>query len=706
MFTSLKARLALLALFCAFLSIFAISFVLISEHSLILENSLLEDLEDTVNIKQGQLAHHLEMIERSAAALGNHPRVTSFFKDEQENEELRALFQSIQLAQWGVSHHMLLINPEGSVIYSPNKTGSDMSGHYEESVASSPFFAKGKETTTVTDFFGFRESNHFHQIMFVPVKEDGSTLGVVGIEVCIDFFDQVFQESLEEKGLTFSLVALSGEKVVNNVEDLKPAIQTDALETAREDGIFKGLAQGLSGKDVYAVYLREQQWPWILCLEQDASRIQAQIVDARNQSLILAGIVLTLAGLLGLWVANRIAKPVVAINQGIVYTIEQNDLTTEMKVKSSDEIGRMATALNGFFQTMRQLVAENKQTSTALTESAGRLQESAGNLQQLSSVLEDEHREANSVSHTISNHAQELTVQTGGAREMVTALNSATEKMGEDLNRMSSLAEESDEMVNRTESALQRLRDSIQDVSRNTDKGTEVRQKIIDKVEDARTIMDGLDRSSQSVDEITRVIEKLADQTSLLALNATIEAEKAGAAGKSFGVVALDIKNLATQSRTSAEQITAQIKEIQTGAKNVGTAMSGIFSTISELHKMGEEAATAMDHQISTIHSVSEIVSEESSHLGRITKGVTNLATGVVTILQQLEALIEFLGKVDESAANSSQLTEQVRGCVEKMGASCSQLTHVAVLIQSSTEDMNRRFNNLDQLVAPYKTDM
>lgn len=63
----------------------------------------------------------------------------------------------------------------------------------------------------------------------------------------------------------------------------------------------------------------------------------------------------------------------------------------------------------------------------------------------------------------------------------------------------------------------------------------------------------------QEVEKFAATSEKIAKQTNLLALNATIEAARAGEYGKGFAVVAGEVKNLATQATTNAQDLRTQV---------------------------------------------------------------------------------------------------------------------------------------------------
>lgn len=61
---------------------------------------------------------------------------------------------------------------------------------------------------------------------------------------------------------------------------------------------------------------------------------------------------------------------------------------------------------------------------------------------------------------------------------------------------------------------------------------------------------------------ITNGVKRIAEQTNMLSLNAAIEAARAGDHGKGFQVVASEVRQLANQSKTSAEQVEALTKRL------------------------------------------------------------------------------------------------------------------------------------------------
>ena len=78
--------------------------------------------------------------------------------------------------------------------------------------------------------------------------------------------------------------------------------------------------------------------------------------------------------------------------------------------------------------------------------------------------------------------------------------------------------------------------------------------------------MDGLAARTHEIGDLVEVIETIAAQASFLALNATLEAARAGQAGKSFTVVALEVKSLAAQMTEASEGMSERVASLRLAA--------------------------------------------------------------------------------------------------------------------------------------------
>ena len=98
---------------------------------------------------------------------------------------------------------------------------------------------------------------------------------------------------------------------------------------------------------------------------------------------------------------------------------------------------------------------------------------------------------------------------------------------------------------------------------------------IESSVMDSAGVVKKLGESSQQIGQIVDTIAAIAEQTNLLALNAAIEAARAGEHGKGFAVVAEEVRKLAAESQSSAEEIRSRIQTIQGDTEQAVASMEG-----------------------------------------------------------------------------------------------------------------------------------
>ena len=155
--------------------------------------------------------------------------------------------------------------------------------------------------------------------------------------------------------------------------------------------------------------------------------------------------------------------------------------------------------------------------------------------------------------------------------------------------------------------------------------------------------MAGFATAMNQVQTVSSTIETIARKTNMLALNATIEAARAGDAGRSFAVVAAEVKKLAHDTRAATSQIALTIGEL---TREAGAVTSEIKTGVER-----SRAAQAGFGQISeTVAEVTEIV----SMVDRQTEGIAHSTSLIQTSVDRVKAgLSDFAG---DARDNGGQL--------------------------------------------------
>ncbi|MFB9449277.1 chemotaxis protein [Dactylosporangium vinaceum] len=117
----------------------------------------------------------------------------------------------------------------------------------------------------------------------------------------------------------------------------------------------------------------------------------------------------------------------------------------------------------------------------------------------------------------------------------------------------------------------------------------------VGQADDARAGMSAMQDSAVAIHDVVGVITAIARQTRLLALNATIEAARAGAAGRGFGVVASEVKQLAGQTADATGTIGGQVEQVRATSERAAEGADGVVATVREMAATVHGIAVAVD---------------------------------------------------------------------------------------------------------------
>ncbi len=322
-----------------------------------------------------------------------------------------------------------------------------------------------------------------------------------------------------------------------------------------------------------------------------------------------------------------------SINQigAFVNKIAEGDLNLELELESKDEIKIIADDLNLMVKKINLLVS---QVITNINIVASSADES---------------------SIAVNNTLNGVNIQNNEIDQVATAMTemSATvHEVAQNAARTSNATKNADEQTNNGREIVKHTIQSIDSVSSEMQKVTDV--------------INILEEDSGNIGTVLDVIKSIAEQTNLLALNAAIEAARAGEQGRGFAVVADEVRTLASRTQISTAEIHDIIEKIQQGASNAVAVMHSSNKQTQLAVKKAAEAGEALD---------------------AITQAVDDIAQMNFQIASAAEEQSQVAEEINRNIVNVNEIATETVDGANKTASSSESLKQVAVKLQTIVSD-------------------
>ncbi|ADT88913.1 MULTISPECIES: methyl-accepting chemotaxis protein [Vibrio] len=392
---------------------------------------------------------------------------------------------------------------------------------------------------------------------------------------------------------------------------------------------FNLITTDYQGEQVFVASLYIKSMDWFVIGTVPVNEVFADLDQMAQRMLIITIVVAAIFIVMGIVLANSIANPIRQIAQRFTDLGKgDGDLSQRIAIDGKDEIAQLSLGFNGFIEKIHQSMREVASTSHSLQVAAETVSHKAN------------------TTHDNSQQQRDQTIQ------VVTAIN----QMGATISEIASNAATAAETANQA--------------SGNTDEGRVVVNKAKDAIsrlaadiESTGQVVQQLASTTQDIGSILDVIRDISDQTNLLALNAAIEAARAGEQGRGFAVVADEVRNLASRTASSTEEIQKMINQLQSDAKDAVSAMSAGIAVTSE-------GVSSSDEAVQVLVSISDRIHDISDRNTQVATATEEQSTVVHTINQNIEeinAINEVTTSTAEELAEASQELRDLSARLDKM---------------------------------------
>ncbi|MDX2480312.1 MAG: methyl-accepting chemotaxis protein, partial [Desulfuromusa sp.] len=287
-------------------------------------------------------------------------------------------------------------------------------------------------------------------------------------------------------------------------------------------------------------------------------------------------------------------------------------------------------------------------------------------------------------------------------RDAVNSTQSASTQISASIDEVSTNISQLSDFMDKSISAMTEIAATIKEVDDNSVSSHKMSELVLEHAEggvssvletltglngiskgvaQAAETIDQLSKRGEEVSTITTVITEIAQKTNLLALNAAIIAAQAGEQGRSFAVVAEEIRGLSQKTAHSSEAIARLIRDMHTNTSEVVSQVRNVETLVEQGVVLGGDTEKSLGQILSSATSAKDM----SQSIRLATREVSRSAEFVT---HSIEELGEMTDQVSTASREQAQGTHGIVRSIEDIRGMADEMANVAIQQRQDSRDI------------------
>jgi methyl-accepting chemotaxis protein len=307
------------------------------------------------------------------------------------------------------------------------------------------------------------------------------------------------------------------------------------------------------------------------------------------------------------------------------------DLTVTMRESSGDELSELSKAFNHMVRNIQEVVVLVKGTSEDVVNLSQTLGETA----------------------QISRHS--IKTQQADIHELTDEIHQVAKSTEVVVKQTQRNVEEADVIHDKSLKSVASLEQALNDIN-----------NLVNGITDSSEKISRLDQTGKEIEDVLIGIKTIADQTNLLALNAAIEAARAGEQGRGFAVVADEVRNLASNTVNSTEEISEKIDNFSRCIREVVASMN----SNQEAARRTQASSDEVTESLREIKVAAEDIGQSSGEIAKNSQVQNDMTVRanqhIKTIDDSVRQSTDVVGNVVRVTTELNSLTQQLSVLVKR----------------------------------------